>query len=84
MFSIKINSSVVKFNLLVIFASVFAAFYAWFGGNQEMLKDVFSPATLSIITTIMGIINLALRTTNVKGLPPVEIVSKNTTNEEKK
>lgn len=76
MASIKINSSVVKFNLLVILTSIFTVFATWFTDNQAALEEVLGSPWILAITSIISVVNVILRTTNLRGLPPVEIVKK--------
>lgn len=73
---IKINSSVVGFNLITFFVMAIGSLAAWLTENQAALQDIFSPEQVMGIVAIVNLINLILRTTNVTGKKPVERVDK--------
>lgn len=75
---VKINSSVVKFNLLALVLSVLGFIAAWVSGNMQVLNEVLTVEQVAGIVAIVNIINLVLRTTNTLGLKPFEVVEKDT------
>lgn len=74
---IKINSSVVGFNLLALITMALASLGVWLTDNQAALQDIFSTEQVMGAIAIVNIINLILRTTNITGKKPIEKVDKN-------
>lgn len=73
---IKINSSVVKFNLFTLILGVLGFLVTWISGNMELLNSVLTVEQVAGVVAIVNVINLVLRTTNTLGLKPYEIVKK--------
>ncbi|BDH16653.1 MAG: hypothetical protein [Bacteriophage sp.] len=72
----KINSSVVKFHaIVVVLCSVAIIASTWFSANKEVLATILSPVQYAVVTMVFSLITIVLRTTNVQGKPPVEIVT---------
>lgn len=80
--NVKINSSVVKFNLAVILVTALSYATAWITGNQDALSEILTPNQLTLLMVVVNIVTIFLRNTNLKGLPPIERVSKNKEDEE--
>lgn len=75
-FRIKINSSVVLINVAYILVVLATALIGWATENQELLKATLSPSQFMLFSTIQSLITIWLRTTNVRGNKPIEIVPK--------
>lgn len=71
---LKINSSVITFNLSVFLVAALIYVTGWITGNQELVKDIFGPETSGAILMVTNILSVLLRSSNLKGLPPIEIV----------
>lgn len=74
--NVKINSSVVKFNLAVILVTALSYLTAWVTGNQDALAEILTPNQLTALMVLVNIVTIFLRNTNLKGLPPIEKVKK--------
>lgn len=77
-FRVKINSSVVLINVAYILVVLATAVVGWATDNQELLKATLSPSQFMIFSTIQSLITIWLRTTNVQGKKPIEVVPKDT------
>jgi hypothetical protein len=75
---LKINSSVVLINAAYILVMLATAIVGWATDNQELLKATLSPGQFMVFSTIQSLVTIWLRTTNVQGNKPVEIVPKDT------
>ncbi len=77
-FRLKINSSVVLINAAYILVMLATAIVGWATDNQELLKATLSPGQFMVFSTVQSLITIWLRTTNVQGNKPIEIVPKDT------
>lgn len=77
-FRVKINSSVVLINAAYILVMLATAVTGWITDNHELLKATLSPSQFMIFSTIQSLITIWLRTTNVQGKKPIEIIPKDT------
>lgn len=75
-FRLKINSSVVLINVAYILVVLATAVLGWATDNQELLKATLSPSQFMLFSAIQSIITIWLRTTNVQGNKPIEIIPK--------
>lgn len=82
-FRVKINSSVVLINVAYILVMLATALVGWTTDNQELLKATLSPSQFMIFSTIQSIVTIWLRTTQVKGNKPIEILPKDTVDSSK-
>lgn len=78
----KINSSVVIFNsgLFILMAGIYIT--ALITGNQAILNEIFGPEVGGIIVMIASAINIKLRTSNLQGLPPIQVITPEKTQEQ--
>ena len=83
-FRVKINSSVVLINAAYILVMLATAVMGWITDNQELLKATLSPGQFMIFSTLQALITIWLRTTNVQGKKPIEIIPKDTADISKK
>ena len=83
-FRLKINSSVVYINVAYILVMLATGLVGWVTDNQELLKATLSPGQLMVFSTIQSLITIWLRTTNVQGKKPIEIIPKDTADTSKK
>lgn len=72
---LKINSSVIVFNGLALLAALAALVVGYLTDNQDMLKTILSPTQLMIVTLVQSAITVWLRTVNVTGDKPIEIIT---------
>lgn len=78
---LKINSSVVIFNLGVFLFIALSYITGFITGNEALIREVFGPTTAGLITMIGNLITIWLRSSNLKGLPPIEWVRDGETQE---
>ena len=83
---IKINSSVVKFNVIQILAYIATYLIVVYTNHKDSIESVLTVEQAAILGSVIAIVNIILRTTNLNGLMPVEIIRKENeeTVEEKK
>jgi hypothetical protein len=71
---LKINSSVVTFNLGLFLVTAGLYLASWITGNQQILTDIFGVETAGMILMITNIATVILRNTNQQGLKPIEVL----------
>lgn len=75
-FRIQINSSVIVVNLGVLLAALLTLLIGWLTDNQQLLATILSPSQLLTLTAVQSFVTLLLRSTNVTGAKPFEILPK--------
>lgn len=76
-FRLKINSSVIVVNLGVVLAALATLALGWVTDNQALLESILTPAQLLTLSAVQGIVTMILRSTNVTGAKPIEVLPKN-------
>lgn len=74
--NVKINSSVISFNLLALVAMLIGTLGAWVTDNQQLINEVLTPTQAMVAVGVVNMVNLYLRTSNVQGKKPIELVDK--------
>lgn len=80
--AIKINSSVVTFNLMSILVIAGLWIAEQVTNNPELINDLFGAQQAALITMAVNIITIVLRNVNVTGQKPIEIVRKDNTTDQ--
>lgn len=75
--TIKINSSVVKFNVGVVLVSFGLWLTGFLTSNPNLINDVVGQNNAALVMGLIGVITTILRTTNLQGKPPVEVIDTN-------
>lgn len=79
--AIKINSSVVTFNLMSIIVIAGLWLVDLITKNQDLVTEIFGQEQTSLIIMAVNIITIVLRNINVTGKKPIEIIRKTDTTE---
>lgn len=73
-FNLRINSSVITFNLSAFIVIALTYLTSMVTENQDIINQIFTPTQSMAILGVVSVLTMWLRVSNLQGKKPVEVI----------